>query len=135
MRQEMKIAPSHSLVLIMDHRFGEVPVSFSGALVASTSSCVAVGTLCEQDGPTRITLTDETDVACVSGFRRVFAGVIETPERSVSVCDTLVEPHLTLDVDADRTLVEVWANDDSEPDRIVVQVGGPVTGIRRQPIK
>jgi len=54
--KEVDVATSNSLVLIMDRSIGEIPESFGGSLVASTSSCIAVGTLAEHDGTTRILL-------------------------------------------------------------------------------
>jgi hypothetical protein len=121
MKTEIRVAPRNSLILIMDQAIGRIPDSMNEALVAATPSCIAVGTLCEQDGKTHISLSDDAS-SLASGLSSVFDGMLDTPTRTLSVCTVLDQALLTLDVVAERTRVQVWTNRDSEPDEIHVVV-------------
>jgi len=114
----MTATPPNSILLIMDHSFGEVPESMGGNAVVFTSSCVALGTLSQHDGETAVTLTDSLE-GNVQG-EVVFDGVLETPGRVLSVCDVTDAKLLTLEVTGLRTRVQVFADDPCEPDEIVV---------------
>lgn len=116
MIREIRTAPKNSLILVMDQTVGEVPESMAGALVAATNSCVAVGTLSEVEGETLISLSDER----LEKRDRppVFDGVLSTPSKRLSVCSVLDEPLMSLDVPGLETRVQVWANDDLEPNEI-----------------
>ena len=121
MKKEIRIAPRNSVILVMDQSVGEVPKAMNKALVAATPSCIAVGTLSEHDGLTLISLSDAapppgTDMSLV------FDGVLTTPTRKVSLCSVLDEALVALDVPAESTRVQIWANDDTEPDQIHVAV-------------
>jgi hypothetical protein len=124
---ETRVAPPNSLVLVMDHTLGNVPDSMNQNLVASTQSCVAVGTLSEADGETFLSLSDETP-SRLPNRAPVFDGVLPTPSKRVSVCSVRDEPLLLLDVPASRTRVRVWANHTSEPNEIWIVVGEASSG-------
>lgn len=123
MCESIAISPPNSLILVMDHASGELPEDIIGRLVASTTSCVAVGTLSAADGETTITLTDEHHDA-EKEFSLVFDDVILTPHREISVCDARNEKLLTISTTSSITRVQIYANDAREPDGIVVRVGG-----------
>ena len=122
MRKRRSVAPSHSVLLVMDQTVGEVPESMAGALVAATSSAVGVGTLGEHDGPTSITLKDEVDPTRDAGLQKVFGGDLETPGGSIAVCTSEGEVLLESTVDSICTSVQVWVNDLSEPDCITIRL-------------
>jgi hypothetical protein len=126
MKLSTRLAPQNSLLLIMDHAFGEVPESMGGNLVAFTNSCVALGTLAQHDGETTVMLADALDEDARGEI--VFDGVLETPSRELSVCDVTDAKLLTLDVAWLRTRVQVFANDLREPDEIVVVASSVVEG-------
>jgi hypothetical protein len=113
-----EIAPPNSLILVMDRAGGEIPDSMAGSLVASTPTCIAVGTLSEHDGTTRVSL-DKTSVP-QSGCTLVFDGVLYTPSRELVVCSVLDEIILNCAVAAERTRIQVWANDRVEPSEIFI---------------
>jgi len=104
----------------MDHSSGELPEAMNGQLVAFTDSCVAVGTLSEVDGETTITLTDSLEG--VQRGQLVFDGVLKVPQHELAVCSAADERLLTLKLQRSEARVQVFANDASEPDRIVVFV-------------
>lgn len=121
MRAIAEIAPPNSVVLLMDRSVGEIPDAMSGRLVAATSTCVAVGTLSEHDGLTRITLADESAEGATD--RLVFDGMLETPSGTLSVCSVLDEVVLQIAVQSARTRVHIWADDDTEPANLRIVVG------------
>lgn len=114
------ITPPNSLILVMDQFVGIVPESMNGKLTAATPTCIAIGTLSEHDGPTHITLTDESQ-GSISG-ELVFDGVIKTPTGKLAVCTVLDEKILEAVVSQEITRVQIWANDRAEPDIILILV-------------
>lgn len=124
MRSSVRIAPSHSVILIMDRSGGLVPSGMRGKLVASTSSCIAVGTLSQPDGHTHVTIADELPEVLAPLL--VFEGLLETPTKTVVVCSVLDEVFLEMGVVAERSKVRIWANDGSEPNEIQIVVSAPV---------
>jgi len=117
------VAPPNSLLLIMDRSAGHVPDSMSGALVASTSTCIAIGTLSEHDGTTRVSMGEDRSPR-LSGAP-VFDGVLETPGKTVAVCSVLDEVIIEAPVESERTRVRIWANDRTEPSNIDIVVSRP----------
>jgi len=120
---EIKIAAPNSLLLVMNGGTVEIPESIDGRLVASTPSCIAVGTLSAADGETSVTLTDENaHVLLDPALREVFRGNLAMPERRVEVCTVLLEPILSIAVPSTQGNVQIWANHETEPDKLVVLV-------------
>ena len=122
MKHEACVAPSHSLLLVMDESIGVVPDTMGGAVVAATPSCVAIGTRSEQDGETTVTISD--DSGSVSGVL-VFDGNVASPNYQVVVCTVLGVVLLRLDTAGPVARVRVWVNDDVEPDVVEVVVTSP----------
>lgn len=114
---EASLSPPHSVVLILDPAVGEPPESMAGEAVAASGSCVAVGTLSEADGPTRIVLGDVVTAEDEPlGLR--WTGEIET-RGTVAVTTVLGDVVLRAESPS-RIRLEVWTNDVSEPDLIYV---------------
>jgi hypothetical protein len=120
MRATVTLAPPNSLILVMDHSFGALPEAMNGQLVAFTDSCIAVGTLSEIGGETVITMTDS--LVGIERGKMVFDGVLKAPQLEVSVCSVANEKLLTMKLPASEAHVQIFANDASEPDEIVVFV-------------
>ena len=104
----------------MDHLSGELPEAMNGQLVAFTDSCVAVGTLSEVDGETTIILTDS--LVGVKRGQMVFDGTLKVPRRELAVCSSADRMLLTMKLPRSEARVQIFANDASEPDQIVVFV-------------
>jgi hypothetical protein len=120
---EARAAIKNSVVLVLDPQSDDIPASMEGRLIAASSSCIAIGTLCEVDGETHVILTDEKEDQRVnSKLHSVFNGVIATPGERVVVCLVSLEPLAALPVSGKRSGVEVWVNDDSEPSEIRIVV-------------
>ncbi|MCD0266276.1 hypothetical protein JWH11_07430 [Xanthomonas melonis] len=105
----------------MDYSFGELPDFMMGGGVAFTNSCVAVGTLSEIDGETTIIMTDSLSDIDVPDHL-IFDGVLKTLEGNLSICDVANKNLLTIKNSMPDLHVQVFVNDISEPDLIVVFV-------------
>jgi len=123
MTTETKLAPPNSLLLVMDRDSGEIPESMDGKMIVSTPSSVAVGTLSEADGKTSVVLTDERIVINADpALCWLFGGVLTTPKKEIHVSTVLLQSILSLPVASIRTQVEIWANSQTEPSKLVVLV-------------
>lgn len=121
MYRSVDVAPSNAVVLVMDRRVGTVPETLGGGIVAATSSCIAVGTREEHDGETTISISDEGGGSGVK-VPPVFDGHIDTPSRVLSVCSVLDETFLEIPVAGEKTRVQIWVNDSSEPDVVAIVI-------------
>lgn len=89
-------------------------------LVAATASCVTIGTLAEMDGETTVRLTRD---APDNPEPPIFEGFLNTPSCRVAVSLSSGTNILSMDVAGVRTRLTLWANDQSEPDLIIVRAG------------
>jgi hypothetical protein len=121
MVKSAKIAPPHSLILIVDPSGGEIPDSLSRSPIASTDSCIAVGCRSDADGDTEFTL-GETSVVNPGG-EAAFQARLKTPNRKVTLRMITGQTILQMPVVQQDAMVRVWTNHSSEPDRIVVGIG------------
>lgn len=122
MKQSARLSPPNSIVFVMDPVAGELPSSIATSGVSVTGSCIAVGTLCEADGESQVVLTDDASEIPAS-HDMVFGGVLQTPHGVLCVCAVPGDPLLTTPVVQALSPVQVWTNDASEPDSIIVLVG------------
>jgi hypothetical protein len=119
-----KIAPRNSLLFIAGAPDeGESPEVTGIGLVWSTPSCVAIGTRMEDDGETSVMLSDEAHADSADlGLRRVFDGSIHTPKKEIWVSTVTGEGVLSLPVPMITSRIEIWANDITEPDKLLILV-------------
>ena len=123
MKLSRTLAPQNSLIVVLDPATGDIPKSMDNHLVASTPSCIAIGTLSAADGATTVVLTNAaSSIGADPAMKRVFEGFIDTPRMEVSVCTVTLETLLSLQVPKERTAIEVWVNHESEPSRIAILV-------------
>lgn len=120
--QTKLISPDHALILIMDPEVAILPESMAHNLVASTNSCVAVGTRPALDGPTRVHLSSQSQIH--PRLEKVFCGSLETPNKIIKVCGIEGEVELEATVTSERTLIEVWVDDLYEPQNIEIIIQG-----------
>ncbi len=114
-------APPHSLILIADSSGGDVPVAMDGFLVVSTDSCIAVGCRSDADGDTLFILGDTREVD--PGNRPVFHGQLKTPHRRIAIKSVIGQTILETPVPQQQTIVQIWVNDQHEPDEVIVGIG------------
>ena len=121
-RLSTTLAPPNSLLLVLDPRTGQLPATLGGNAIASSPSAIAIGTLMEYDGETTVELTDGADTAIASSELALrWSGPLIT---TGLVGVLTVENEVLLEIAADRRVAaQVWTNDESEPDRIVIVVG------------
>ena len=121
MATSAKVAPPNAMVLVADPSGGEIPKTMTGALIASTSSCITVGCRSDVDGETEFTLgrTREVD----PGDRPAFEGKLKTPNRKIAVRSVLGRTILETPVPQQQTMIRVWVNDPKEPNRVIIGVG------------
>ena len=111
----------HSLVLLMDYFAGEPPSSFVGRLVTFTPTCVAIGTISEDDGVasvlvTRLPLIDSDELS------KVHIGKLRVPSKKLSLVDTNNCILATMEVGTEEINFEVWVDHPSEPENIVIGI-------------
>lgn len=118
MTSSISIFAPNSFVMISGGR-GSVPDRFEQEkAVAATATMITIGTLSELDGPTRITLVKGR--AVIGELRKLFVGnlhgltgklVVQTCEGTALLSGEIENPHAK---------IEVFANDLSEPDEILI---------------
>jgi hypothetical protein len=116
--QVADLSPPNSLLLIMDRSVGQIPEWVSDKLVVFTSTCIAIGTLAECDGGTRVTLCNTSGTQVRSP---TFEVVLQTPSRKIAVCSVLNEVFLEVLVGTEQTRIRIWANHPSEPNEIHIE--------------
>jgi hypothetical protein len=124
MKESTRIAPPNSLILVMDRSVGDIPQTMGGKSIASTPTCVAIGTLSASDGQTLISLSDE--LLNIPTEEASFDAILDTPKKRVAVCSVQNKTLLQCEVLSLNTRVRVWTNHPSEPDTVQIVVQ-PVT--------
>ena len=117
---QARLSPPHSILFISDPSASVDLPEIGPALVAATSSCVAIGTLADMDGETTVIL--ERSVPSPEG-ELVFSGDIGTPGKRLAVMCSDASVAVEIAVAAERTHLRIWANHASEPDLISVEAG------------
>lgn len=121
MGRTIKISPPNSILFISDGRSGVAPQITKEKRIWATSSCVAVGCLMEQDGPTEVTLGQADEIR--SQEIPAFDGFLETPRRTVLVSTSENRSILEKNVTSERTRLRIWTNHPSEPDKVIIALG------------
>jgi hypothetical protein len=118
--QLVRIAPSNSLILVLDPETGALPDSLEGNSIAACPWGLAIGTLNEFDGETTVSLASAAELPDDQGLLRRWRGVVFTSGR-IGVLNVHNEVLLET-VSGEAQTVEVWTNDLNEPDIIWVIV-------------
>lgn len=122
MRQRGSFAPPNSIFFIEDQTRGKSPeIEEQRPRIWSTRSCIIVGCLMSQDGPTELILSDASGDA-IAGTP-AFDAILDTPSRVVEVSTSEREVLLRSVVPAHFTRVRIWTDDPSEPEHILVVLG------------
>jgi len=118
----IEIAPPHSLVLVVGSKNADIPPSLHGALIAATSSCIAIGCKAEDDGLSRLAL-ESADITYFD-IEPAFVTQLETPEGVVAIETVFGERVAEHPTPSSTTRIIIWVNDDMEPDEILIAFGG-----------
>ena len=117
---EVKVQAPNSLLLIGDSR-GKMPQSFEG-LVTATSSCIAIGTLMEMDGPTRVRLLDDRWYDEPLPLTVAWDGSVKLPHGVLRVENVLGEIYLERKLEPKSVRLQIYVNHPTEPDQIAIVV-------------
>jgi hypothetical protein len=122
MTKSVAISPPNSLVAILEGKGAKIPMDMGpeGAF-GSTPSCVVVGVLMADDGPTKIALDDAS--AFAKRGKPAWTGYIETPKGHIGVWTIAWEEILGMDVPTKLTRIRIWTNRLQEPDEVYIGVG------------
>jgi len=118
---DVSVKAPNSLVLIGDPT-GDVPETLGGGLVRATGKAVAVGTRAEVAGETRIRVIDAGSPEHRPPIR-AFEGMLEAPSGRLTIESVDGETYGEHPIPRGETRVEIWVNDDREPDEICVVLG------------
>ncbi len=116
MRAEVTLAPPYSIVFVLAHSGAGVP-TISGT-ISSSSSCIAIGTLAEMDGTTRIVLSDEDQEP--AGLLDLGIYRLQNIGGAIVVQSANGEDLLRYEVSTEECSVHVYVNRLDEPDEIVL---------------
>lgn len=117
----VSVLPPNALLLIMDPFSGEVPESMGGKLVASTQSCIAIGTRPPSDGETQVKL--QSDGPGLSKLVKAHEGIIEISGEKIAICTVYGDVILEEVVGSSKAKVAIWVDDVFEPKTIEVHFG------------
>lgn len=119
---KVKCAPPNSIVFILDpnNLAARIPEYLDGQLISSNNDCISIGTQFEAEGDTDIFL-DDAEIICSENDAK-FEACINTPSREIAIVNSHNEVILKKQVNKERTLVKIYANDDMFPDLISIKI-------------
>jgi hypothetical protein len=120
--QTVQLRIPNSLLLVTTAADAELPESIGpGELVAATATCLAVGTMAEDDGEVSVTVADGPadghDALSVVG-----EWVMDVPAGQIRIETVLGAQVLAWPAPGPRSLIRVWVSDEAEPDRVLIEV-------------
>lgn len=118
MAQTIEISPPNSLVVVLDVKGGDVPLDVTSNLVVATDSCIVIGCRSASDGPTQITFGAKKEVD--QGIPPFFTAKIQVRNKKLTVKTVYADLIFSEDVASDKVTVSIWANDEKEPDVVVI---------------
>lgn len=120
--QHVSTSPRNGLILVMDPDHGELPDHYDGTeFLVATDTTLIIETLAEFDGETSIHLVAESDVPRDGTVTLRWEGTLRTTGR-LAVLNVLLEVLLETSA-SETTPVQVWTDDDHEPEDIYLALG------------
>jgi hypothetical protein len=119
---DLTVRPPNALLIVGDARGDPPGVSSGHQLVHATSTCLAIGTLVDADGETRVRVRDLSASTAGRPERLVFDGVVGLPTRKLRVGNVWLDSYVDLAVNVDSVRLQVWVNHPSEPDEVWILV-------------
>lgn len=124
MTREVTVTPPNSVVLVMDSQGGQIPESMGGNMVSATSSCVAIGTLEESEGPTQIRIVDASTAKDEElPTLEVIDAMLAAPSGLIIVRSVLGERYVEWPLDRPEARVRVYVSHSVEPGEIAIVMG------------
>ncbi len=119
MSHSFQIRPPNSILFIVDPSGEVIPeLTRDRRRLWSTDSCIVVGCLVEQDGPTNVTVGPNEHIAL--SMPPAFDGILKTPSRIVLISTSERQSIFETTVQGSQTRVRIWTNHPSEPDEVVI---------------
>lgn len=112
------ISPPHSIVVLSEPGWGEIPSMADGLPIFATNTCIAIGCRSEFDGPTKFSLgpIEEFNHKILPSFD----GKLLVPNRKIALQTVFQKIIIEKDVKSSVILIKIWINDVFEPDNIFV---------------
>ena len=122
MLDSRKITAPNGVLFLSDLRADAlVPEDTSVKNVTNTETCIAFWVMHEVDGEVIVELTD-TDVEDMGGLSEVFSGNMNCESSIVCLFQPGWEEISRIEIGAKIAKINIYTNDDSSPDHIVVRV-------------
>lgn len=115
---ETVVRVPNAVVLIGD-RAGDVPETMEGSLTSATSTCVAVGTVSDANGETRLRLIDRAEARDLPRHL-AFDGRLEMPTHRLTIASVLDEVYFERVIEDTSVHLQVWVDDSNEPSDVCV---------------
>jgi hypothetical protein len=122
MKSEIAVAPPNSIIFVMDARNEDTPLLTDG-LIATSPTCVIIGTYPEPDGKTTIILTDDPSKEIGPADMLAFDGTIEVAGSDLSVVTAYDDLLLSMPTKMENVRLRVWVDHPECPSRIVIGAG------------
>ncbi len=121
MQLESRLHAPNSLLLVISSSNPEIPTAMDPtSITAHTKTCIAVGTVAEDDDEVAVSLTDER-LADVQLSIAIEAD-LDTSAGFVAVETVLGDRLLEMPTASPQSSVRVWASNLVEPDRLIIEV-------------
>ncbi|MGO4740180.1 hypothetical protein AB4099_26780 [Bosea sp. 2KB_26] len=118
---EMQIDTAHPVLFLADSAPAvSVPPDVSAAFVTAADDCLAFWVLSHVDGASLVTIADES---CKADGPKLFSGSINAPSGVVTLTDSSSFRYLNVPVPEGRVSVDLWADNDQNPEWVWVQLG------------
>jgi hypothetical protein len=114
----VQVSPPNSVLLISDRSQRNIPLKFSGSIFAATDSCIAVGCRSADDGPTEVIFAKRGEFEPTGS--KAFSSSLFTPDKTLQLSTVLNEVVLEVPLTDASTQIDMYVNDETEPDRIEV---------------
>jgi hypothetical protein len=120
-RFQMQIATEHPVLFLYDASSNVMfPDNTGQSFAAATTNCLCFYVLSYVDGASVVTVTDEE---CEVGGKEMFSGAIEASTGVLTVSDSNSFRYLNVPVPSGRVSVNVWADDEKNPDWVWIKLG------------
>jgi hypothetical protein len=114
------ISPPFSLVFLAGEPGFEPPSYLKSSGLASTSSCISIGCLSADDGPSQFKIVENFEN--LEEYALVFDGNISLPNRELYLLSVNAEVFAKKTVQKTFARICIWTNHSTEPDKIVISL-------------
>ena len=117
---QMQIETEHPILFLSDSESTISPNVTGHEFVTATHDCLCFLVLSYVDGASLVTVTDK---ACEAVGQKLFTGNIGAASGTLTVTDSHGFRYLNVPVPVGQLSVEIWADDEKNPDWVWVKLG------------